>query len=106
MKFLITESQIVNIIFKYLDSQKFFALKDAGDIYLYPSEKHWREGVGYVIIGFHRKYEDCYVSCDLITEISNMFSPSLEDSLIIVKEWVEYNYDIEIGKSYSDCGAD
>jgi hypothetical protein len=30
----------------------------------------------------------------------------LEDSLTIVKNWVEYNYDIEIGESYSDCGAD
>jgi hypothetical protein len=106
MKFLITESQLDNIIFKYLDSLKFFALKDGGDIYLYPSETHWREHLSYSIIAFHRKYDDCYVSCDLITEISNMFSPSLEDSLLIVKEWFEYNYDVKIGRAYSDCGAD
>jgi hypothetical protein len=46
------------------------------------------------------------VSCDLITEISSFFSISLEDSLTMVKKWVEYNYDIEISESYSDCGAD
>jgi hypothetical protein len=106
MKYLITESQLDNIIFKYLDSLKFFALKDAGDIYLYPSETHWREHLSYAIIAFHIKYRDCYVSCSLITEISNIFSTSLEDSLNIVKEWFEYNYDVKIGKSYSDCGSD
>ena len=106
MKYLITESQLDSIIFKYLDSQKFFTLKVDGDIYFWPSEVHWRENLSYAIIGFHSKYKDCHVSCDLITEISNVFSTSLEDSLTIVKKWVEYNYDIEIGESYSDCGAD
>ena len=106
MKYLITESQLDNIIFKYLDSQKFFTLKVDGDIYFWPSEVHWRNNLSYSIIAFHSKREDLYVSCDLITEISSFFSISLEDSLTMVKKWVEYNYDIEISESYSDCGAD
>ena len=106
MKYLITETQLNNIIFDYLDNQEFFALKDAGDIYLYPSETHWREHLSYAIIAFHRKYDDCYVSCGLITEITEFFSIPLEDSLLIVKEWFEYNYDVKIGRAYSDCGAD
>ena len=106
MKYLIKESQLNNIIFDYLDSQKFFALKDAGDIYLYPSETHWREHLSYAIIAFHRKYDDCLVGCDLITEISEFFSIPLEDSLDIVSKWVESRYEIEIKSSYSDCGAD
>ncbi len=106
MKYLITESQLGNIIFKYLDSQKFFTLKVDGDIYFWPSEVHWRNNLSYTIIAFHSKSEDLYVSSDLITEISSFFSISLEDSLTMVKKWVEYNYDIEISKSYSDCGAD
>ena len=106
MKYHITQSQLNKIIFRYLDSQKFFTLKVDGDIYFWKSELEWRENLSYAIIAFHNKYKDCYVSCDLITEISSFFSISLEDSLTMVKKWVEYNYDIEISESYSDCGAD
>mgnify|MGYP003351879261 FL=1 len=105
MKYLITESQFDKIIFDYLDSQKFFALKDRGDIELYPSETHWREHLSYAIIAFHNKYQDCYVSCDLLREISNFFPIPLEDSLDVVRKWFSHNY-AKVDDVYSDCGAD
>ena len=106
MKYIITESQLDNIIFNYLDSKKFFALKVDGDIYLYPSERDWREHLSYAIIAFHSKNDDCYISCELVTEVSTFFSMSLVSSLSIISKWVEESHEIEIGSPYSDCGAD
>ena len=107
MKYLITESQLNNAIFKYLDMQNLYSVEDRGDIYLYRSEKDWSEHLSYPVISTHIKYDDAYVSSDLIIQISTFFSVSLDDVLLLVREWFKYRYGFEsIDRFYSDYGSD
>ena len=107
MKYLITKSQLGNAVFKYLDSQNFFAVEDRGDIYLWWSEKDWSERLSYPVISTHVKYDDAYVSSDLLINISSFFPISLDDSLLLVREWFKYRYGFEsLDRFYSDYGSD
>ena len=106
MKYLITQSQLNKIIFKYLDKKDYFHLEDQGDILFWPSEMHWREHLSYAIIATHHKSKDCYISCSLLEEISSFFSVSVEESAYLVASWIENKFGINVGEPYSDCGAD
>jgi len=106
MKYLITESQLNNSVFKYLDTQNFFSVEDRGDLYLWESESSWRESQ-YPLISTNVNYDDAFVSCDLITRISDFFPISLDDALLLVGEWFKYRYGFEsLGRFYSDCDYD
>jgi hypothetical protein len=106
MKYLITESQLNNAVFKYLDNQNFFAVEDRGDLYLWESESSWRERQ-YPLISTHVRYNDAYVSSELLINISDFFPVSLDDSLLLVREWFKYRYGFEsMDRFYSDYGSD
>ncbi len=105
MKYLITESQLDNIIFDYLDNQDFYHREDGGGHYFFESERSYKDNQ-YATIAYYYMSEDCYISSDILTEVAGFFSLSLTRSLMIIAKWVEGKIGIEIKYPYSDYGAD
>jgi hypothetical protein len=91
MKYLITESQIDNIIFKYLDNQDFIIKRMSSDNITYFVNS---EGDGYVdaLIQHHRS-GDCVIIFELINEIATFFSIDFDDSKYIIARWIENTLD-------------
>jgi hypothetical protein len=105
MKYLITESQLDNVIYIYLDNLNLYRVEDRGDYYFWSSKESWKRSE-YVVISATRKRKDCFVGSDLLSEISSFFSLDLESALSIISKWVETKVDFEITYPYSDYGAD
>ena len=104
MKYLITESQLDNIIFDYLDTQDFYHREDGGGHYFFESERSYKDNQ-YPTIAYYDMSEDCFISSDILTEVAEFFSLSLTRSLMIIAKWVEGKIGIEIKYPYSDYGA-
>ncbi len=95
MKYLITESQIDKVIFRYLDNQDFIKIKIGGNsIYFVNSE-----GDEYAQIRYDRKDGWCYIYYGLINEISSFFSLSESDSEKVIGRWVENTLKMMITKT-------
>ena len=84
MKYLITESQLDNSVFLYLDNQGFIRIKKRSWINFVNSE-----GDEFAQIRYDEKASWCYINYDLITEISSFFSLRESDSEDIIGRWVE-----------------
>jgi hypothetical protein len=85
MKYLITESQLDKIVFKYLDNQDFIQVKRGNAIYFVNSE-----GDEYIdtLIEYFRS-GDCGISFELIDEIKDFFSIEFDSSKYVIARWVE-----------------
>ena len=84
MKYLISESQIDKIIFKYLDIQDFIQIEKNDKIYFVNSKDDEFAQIRY------DKYDgQCYIHDDLIVEISEFFSLRYSDCKKVVGKWVE-----------------
>jgi hypothetical protein len=105
MKYIINESQINKIIFKYLDNQDLHMIEDEGDYYFYTSKLSWSRGE-FAIIAYHKKDDDCFISSSILTEITGFFSLDLNTSLNVIENWVENKLGFKTGYAYSDYGAD
>jgi len=84
MKYLITESQLDNIIFKYLDNQDFIQIEKNNSIYFVNSE-----GDEYAQIRYDENNGSCGIYYKLINEISIFFSIEDSDSKEVIGRWVE-----------------
>ena len=84
MKYLITESQLDNIIFRYLDNQDFIQIKDGNRIYFANSE-----GDEFAQIRYGKSYGWCIIYYKLVKEISSFFSIDKYDSEQVIGRWVE-----------------
>lgn len=84
MKYLITESQFDNIVFKYLDNQDFVVIKMKNRLYYVNSE-----GDEYAQVRYHPKDRWCTISYDLAEEVSKFFSLNYEDSISVINRWIE-----------------
>ncbi len=84
MKYLITESQVDNLIFKYLDNQDFIRIENNDKILFVNSEvdKH-------VQISYDENNGSCGIYYRLINEISDFFSIEKSDSKEVIGRWVE-----------------
>jgi len=96
MKYLITESQIDNIIFMYLDNQDFIQIKKEHNIYFVNSE-----GDEYGQIRFDKDDGWCYVYHKLIKEISSFFSMDEHDSEQVICRWVENTLQMKVTETDS-----
>jgi hypothetical protein len=83
MKYLITESQIDKVIFKYLDNQDFVIIKRKKQIYFANSDND-----KFSQIRYDKKDGWCFISYKLIEEISRFFSLHTADSEEIIGRWV------------------
>jgi len=84
MKYLITESQIDNVIFKYLDNQDFIQIEKNDRIYFVNSE-----GDKYAQIRYDKDDDWCIIYYRLVEEISSFFSMEESDSKEVIGRWVE-----------------
>ena len=91
MKYLITESQIDNVIFKYLDNQDFIQINFDEKIYFVNSVNDV-----YAQIKYDKNDNWCYVHYKLIEEISTYFSMSHYDSEPVIGRWVENRLQMKV----------
>jgi len=96
MKYLITESQLDNIIFKYLDNQDFIRIERNGKIYFVNSE-----GDEHAQIKFDKDGGWCYIYYKLIDEISAFFSMKGSDSKEVIGRWVEHTLQMKVKNTRS-----
>jgi hypothetical protein len=91
MKYLITESQIYNVIFKYLDSQDFIQIEKDDSIYFLNSEEDKYAQIRY------DKYDGwCVIYYNFIKEISSFFSIEKSDSKQVIGRWVENTLQMKV----------
>ena len=89
MKYLITESQLDKVIFRYLDIKNFIQIKRGNAIYFVNSE-----GDEYTnsLIQYFRS-GDCGISFELIDEIKDFFSIEFDNAKYVIARWVENTLD-------------
>ena len=104
MKYLITESQLGNIIYKYLDNLNLYMVEYDGDYIFWSSKESWSNS-GNVLISVHRSNNDCFISSDLVSEISTFFSLDMSTTLLLIGGWVSGKVRFDVGFPYSDYGA-
>jgi len=80
MKYLITESQLNKVIFKYLDNQDFIQVNYTYETYFVNSRSD-RQGV----IRYDSQDDRCYIDFNLIDEVSSFFSLKETYSKNIIK---------------------
>ena len=91
MKYLITESQLDKVIFRYLDNQDFIKIKKNNKIYFINSE-----GDEYAQIRYDKSDGWCGVKKDLMDEISTFFSLKESDSKEVIGRWVENTLQMKV----------
>ena len=94
MKYLITESQLDRAIFRYLNNQDFIQIKKRNYIFFVNSE-----GDKYGQIRYDED-EWCYISIDLIEEISSFFSLQPYDSEQVIGRWVENTLQMKVTETF------
>ena len=84
MRYKITDKQLDDVIFLYLDNQDFIQIERQNDIYFTNSE-----GDRHAQIRYHKKNGRCYVYWKLVDEISSFFSLEESYSEQVIGMWVE-----------------
>jgi hypothetical protein len=105
MKYIINESRLENLIYKYLDMKDLYLLSTVNSSYFFYSRKSFDDGE-YPIISYDNKYKDCFVSSTFVEDVSSLFSIDPEYSLKVISDWVGNKLDVEIESYNSDFGAD
>ena len=95
MKFIITESKLENIIFKYLDNQDFVKIDKGENIYFVNSEGDW-----VAEIRFNKSDGRCYINYNLVEEISSFFSMKEFDSEQVIGRWVENTLQMKVSNTF------
>ncbi len=95
MKYLIKESQIDNVIFKYLDNQDFVKDVTPKEIFFLNSIDD-EQG----IIVFDKKKGMLYISFELVNEIAEFFSISNVYSSNLITNWAQGYIDQRIRLNY------
>jgi len=101
MKYLITESQIDKVIFKYLDNQDFIQIKKGDKIYFVNSESD-----KYGQIRYDKSDGWCGIYYELIDEISAFFSMEESDSESVIGRWVENTLQMKVTSTLHRFVAD
>jgi hypothetical protein len=96
MKYLITESQIDRIVFKYLDNQDFIKSEEDGFIYFINSE-----GDEYNQIRYYEGDGVCTINSLLVREISKFFSLSNGHSIDVIGKWVEHTLQMGVSRIFT-----
>ena len=84
MKYKITDKQLDDVIFLYLDNQDFIQIKNRDSIFFVNSE-----GDEYAQIRYDKDDGWCGIYYELIDEISSFFSLEQNDSKEVIGRWVE-----------------
>ena len=93
MKYLITESQLDRVIFKYLDNQDFILIGNGLSLFFINSE-----GDESAQIRYNKDDGWCYINYELIKEISSFFSLGEYESNKVIGKWVENTIQMRVTK--------
>ena len=96
MKYLITESQLDKIVFRYLDNQDFIRIKKRGWINFVNSRDD-----EFAQIRYDERASWCYIKYDLITEISSFFSLRESNSEEIIGRWVKNTLKMKVINTFT-----
>jgi hypothetical protein len=94
MKYLITESQLDRMVFKYLDSQDFIVKGNDTSLFFINSEDDELAQIRY-----DEDYALCYINIDLNKEVSSIFSLGRESSQEVIAKWVEKTLETKVKKT-------
>ena len=101
MKYLITESKLDNVVFKYLNNQDFIIKKSAKTSFGVSNIIHFLNSSGDLsadsLINFYRDGE-CWINFELIDEIAKFFSMDFDDSKYVIARWVGHKLDTGVGE--------
>ena len=102
MKYLITESQLDKLIFKYLDKQDFVLYDDKRKFnnYIYFLNNitdNTAQISVYVTNSLGKDRDWVYVNGELIEVLSNFFSIDEDECLEVIKRWVSNVLNKEVG---------
>ena len=95
MKYLITESQLDKVIFKYLNNQDFIVTGNDTSLFFINSESD-----EYAQIRYDEDSEVCFINIDLVKEISSFFSLEHSDSKEVIGMWVENTLQMKVTDTY------
>jgi hypothetical protein len=98
MKYLITESKLDRVIFKYLDNQDFIQIEKENSIY-FVNSKNGKNGE----IRYDKEYGWCVIYRKLIKEISSFFSLGESVSEEIISNWVEDTLQMKVTNTFDYC---
>jgi len=105
MKYIINESRLENLIYKYLDMKDLYVVDRWGNKHFFPSRKSSDDG-DYPIISYDKIHKDCFVSSTFVEDVCSLFSIDPEYSLKVISEWVGNKLNVEVKSYNSDFGAD
>ena len=91
MKYIITETKLNQLIFKYLDNQDFILIGNGLSLFFINSE-----GDESAQIRYNKDDGWCYINHDLINEITSFFPVKSHDAETIISKWVEYVLEMEV----------
>ena len=91
MKYLITESKLNQVIFKYLDIQDFIQIKTSSNIFFVNSEEDEHAQIRY-----NKKNGVGQITLNLIEDISVLFSLNEVTSKNIIGNWVADTLQMEV----------
>ena len=91
MKFILTESKMEQVIFKYLDNQDFVKIEGVEDVYFTNSSDD-----EYGKIRYDKTNGKCYIDTKLIFELISFFSLEFIDSKNIIGKWVENTLQMKV----------
>ena len=99
MRYIITESQLDRMIFKYLDNKDFVTINLGPNIFFSDSEDSSESQITY-----DKSAKSCYVSRELIKEMSNFFDLSVQDTVNVIGEWVAHTQQVKVKNVFPAVG--
>jgi len=91
MKYLITESQLDRVIFRYLNIQDFIQIETSSNIFFVNSDDD-----EFAQIRYNKRGGFCQINLNLIEDISALFSLNDATSKDIIGKWVEHTLQNEV----------
>ena len=91
MNYLITESQLDGMVFKYLNNQDFIQIVKGNRIYFVNSDDD-----KYAQIRYDEDDGWCFIHTNLVKEISSFFYLQSSDSEQVIGKWVENTLQMKV----------
>ena len=104
MKLIITESQLEETIFKFIDMKDPYVFKTSHSYFFFTSLESMKDGES-PIIKYDIEDEDCFISSDFARGVATIFSLYPDNALSVISDWVENKLGVTITYYYSDFGS-
>lgn len=89
MKYLITESQLDKVVFKYLDLQNFYVTKFNDDFNFWNRDDIENRNFDAKILISTHKQNICFMDANFVRTLHNFFGLDKGEAMNIIGDWVE-----------------